>query len=823
MEMLLVLLAVVVLVMPVVSLVIAVRARQQVGELRREVERLRQGETKPLVVPKPVSAPPPRPVETCEAPKPNALPPPIPPSMPAKVKPVVAEPKGLTMEQFMGGKLFAWIGGLALFLGIVFFVKLSLERGWISPGLRVAIGLATGAALVIAGVLTQRKERYAVLAQTLCATGIVALYGVSFAAHALYQLPPFDHVMVTFGFMAVVTAVAFVLAVRMQAKVVAVLGLLGGFLTPVLCSTGRDQALALFGYIALLDLGVLAIVRRMRWQALAALAAAGTVLMQGGWMLRFFQSSGYAVGSATWVPVGLLLGFLALFTAALAWKRKEDEASPLGAILLAGGAMLSALVFLSYDSISSRPGVLYTLVFAIQALVMAVVWLRPQARAAQGIAASLGFLHLWIWTQEHLTTELLGWALGLYLMFGAMQTAFAVLWMRRGDDDARPIMCWAPLVSVVLMLLPVASLPEVSVMLWPALLVANLLVIGVAMASGSLMPVLAALVLTMITISAWVFGRLPANAAESLTPFLVVLGGFSVVFGLAASVLAKRHAQAPLAQGMPVSAAVMPFLLLIAAMMHLHVGDPTPVFGLGMALVVFLLALTRWTGLTVLVPTALGCSLALQWAWHSGNFAPVHARTALAWHAGFTAVFMIFPHLFGKGWQTRVSPWLASAASGLGIFAVVCWTVEVLWRELPDGFLPTLFSLPPLVGLAWVMRYHAADNPARRVQAGGFLFVALFFITLFFAWQFEKQWITLGWALEGAVLLGIGFRWHLRVMRQAGLAVVAMALTRLFFWDLERSDSLHRIGAFIGVAIVALGVSWLYQRFLSDDEPPACS
>jgi uncharacterized membrane protein len=83
-------------------------------------------------------------------------------------------------EQFMGAKLFAWIGGLALFLGIAFFVKYSFEHNLIPPELRIAIGFVVGAGLVVGGLLLKRKEN-AVTAQTLCATGILVLYAVTFA------------------------------------------------------------------------------------------------------------------------------------------------------------------------------------------------------------------------------------------------------------------------------------------------------------------------------------------------------------------------------------------------------------------------------------------------------------------------------------------------------------------------------------------------------------------------------------------------------------------------------------------------------------------
>jgi len=67
----------------------------------------------------------------------------------------------------MGVKLFAWIGGLALFLGLAFFVKYSFDNNLISPEIRVAIGYVIGVALLVGGlVLAGRK--YSVLGQTLC-------------------------------------------------------------------------------------------------------------------------------------------------------------------------------------------------------------------------------------------------------------------------------------------------------------------------------------------------------------------------------------------------------------------------------------------------------------------------------------------------------------------------------------------------------------------------------------------------------------------------------------------------------------------------------
>src|SRR6185312_14943867 len=159
----------------------------------------------------------------------------------------------INWEQFMGVKMFAWIGGLALFLGVAFFVKYSFDNNLVPAELRVAIGFAVGLGLLIGGVVISRKN-YFVLSQTLCATGVVILYAGTFACRSVYHFAFFGP-LPTFLLMVLITAAAFLLAVRLNALVVAILGMLGGFLTPILLSTGVDNPGGLFGYIAILDVG----------------------------------------------------------------------------------------------------------------------------------------------------------------------------------------------------------------------------------------------------------------------------------------------------------------------------------------------------------------------------------------------------------------------------------------------------------------------------------------------------------------------------------------------------------------------------------------
>jgi uncharacterized membrane protein len=83
----------------------------------------------------------------------------------------------------------------------------------------------------VGGVVLHRRKQYTVGAQTLCATGVVILYAVTFACRSIYHFEFFG-VVPTFLLMVLITIAAFFVAVRLNALVVAILGMLGGFLTP---------------------------------------------------------------------------------------------------------------------------------------------------------------------------------------------------------------------------------------------------------------------------------------------------------------------------------------------------------------------------------------------------------------------------------------------------------------------------------------------------------------------------------------------------------------------------------------------------------------
>src|SRR4029453_1342897 len=355
---------------------------------------------------RPASVPPPLPEEVmaapASAPQPPSPPKPVPADLPAPKPSLPA----INWEQFMGAKLFAWIGGLALFLGVAFFVKYSFEHNLISPELRVAIGFAVGLALVVGGLALKRKENM-VTAQTLCATGILIFYAVTFACRSFFHFAFFGSVP-TFLLMMLITAVAFLLAVRLDAIMVAILGMAGGFLTPILLSTRQDNPFGLFGYIALLDIGLLMVARRKQWSGLPILGAVGTVLMQIAWVTQFFLREQYFLGNKVLAPMAIFLGFEVLFcTASGTTKRglKSERAFSAAAIGISGAAILGGFYFLSFQTLGNRPALLLSYIFLADVGLLAVAIAKEKLAALSTVTGLAVFTFLAIWTAWYLTTR----------------------------------------------------------------------------------------------------------------------------------------------------------------------------------------------------------------------------------------------------------------------------------------------------------------------------------------------------------------------------------------------------------------------------------
>lgn len=296
--------------------------------------------------------------------------------------PVPTPESDFNLEQFLGAKLMAWVGGIILFLGVAFALKYSFENHLISDQLRMCIGAVMGIGLVIGGAWPKSK-RYMVLSQTLCATGIVILYSVLFASRALYHLIPEGP---TFVLMVIVTAAAFSIAVALNGQYVAILGLLGGFLTPVLLHTHQDHTLALFAYIFLLNTGLALVVLRKNWAHLQILATLGTIATEIAWSRQFYHQD------KIWALFAILTVFQVGYTILFHKQhfKNKDVEWHFGALYLHGFSALvffSVLLFISDPTLSLLPQILGFLLIA--ASLFYASWLRPTCQNAHALGGLL--------------------------------------------------------------------------------------------------------------------------------------------------------------------------------------------------------------------------------------------------------------------------------------------------------------------------------------------------------------------------------------------------------------------------------------------------
>jgi len=288
-------------------------ADDQVSRLSEEIDRLsaRVAELERLLrehvgAPRPEELRAPPPPAAPEARPQPAPPPPIapPPAQPAPS----ARPAESRLEAEFGGNWLNKIGAIALVLGMAFFLKYAIENRWIDETGRIIIGLAIGLACVYGGEYFQ-KRNLPLYAQGISGAGVAILYFTIYAAFAFYQLVPQAP---AFAFMFVVTITAIAISVRHDAIAIAILGIIGAFLTPVLLQNsgidGGDSGIQLFTYIAVLDLGILGITRYKGWRSLNILSLIGTALIFQGWAWENYSPD----------KLGVTMLFLTIFFAIFA-------------------------------------------------------------------------------------------------------------------------------------------------------------------------------------------------------------------------------------------------------------------------------------------------------------------------------------------------------------------------------------------------------------------------------------------------------------------------------------------------------------------------
>jgi uncharacterized membrane protein len=349
------------------------RLEQEVAALRAEVKRLSQPdgaaepEASPVAAPAPLAAPipaaapaaiavptlpvvlPPATRKEIEAEVPDTAPIPLaelptpatarqaadapPPPRPTVARPAPAPQPSLEerMPPFLrklvfGGNTIVKVGVLILFLGLAFLLRYAAERVTVPVELRYAGVALLGAVLLGLGWrLRARQDGYGLILQ---GAGIGVFYLTTLAALKISQLLPPE---LAFGFLFAVTLLSALLAVVQNAPWLAYVAAAEGFAAPVLVSTGSGNHIALFSYLAILDVGIFLMAWFRAWRPLNLIGAVGTFTLAGAWAHKHYTDALYPSTQA------FLLFFFVLFTLvgvlfarrALALASEPDARHPL--------------------------------------------------------------------------------------------------------------------------------------------------------------------------------------------------------------------------------------------------------------------------------------------------------------------------------------------------------------------------------------------------------------------------------------------------------------------------------------------------------------
>ncbi len=285
-------------------------------------------------------------------------------------KPSGAE-RDRSLEVKLGQKWVLALGILAIIFAVGYFLKYSFDQGWIGPAGRVTLAYLFGLGLMFGGDRFRHRGLIGFgLAQV--AGGSVVLYFSCFAAFQLYDL--FSQTL-AFALMVLVTILTATLAVVYDSRWMAVLGLVGGFLTPIMLSTGHDNMIALLSYMLMLNLALLAVALYKQWQIIITLGFVATYILFGGWYAAHYNAGKF------WPALLFLNAFYLVYTlmpfAALLKGRTGAGQAP-GMIVIVLNAFLAfGYSYAMIDQLYTLPSV------AIIAVLYAAVYLGLSTLAAR--------------------------------------------------------------------------------------------------------------------------------------------------------------------------------------------------------------------------------------------------------------------------------------------------------------------------------------------------------------------------------------------------------------------------------------------------------
>ena len=247
---------------------------------------------------------------------------------------------------FTTGNVVVKVGVAVLFFGIAFLVKYAAERDIVPIELRLAgIALAAVGMLIFGWRLRLKKPGYALVIQ---GGALGVLYITIFASLRLYDLLPATLAFTILFIFAVLTAV---LAVLQNSRSLAILGLSGGFLAPILTSTGSGNYVALFSYYLVLNLGIFGIAWFRSWRLLNLLGFLFTFSVATAWGVKNYLPEDFSTTEPFLIAFFLLyvaISILFAFRQPIKLKGYVDSTLVFGVPLVGFGLQAGMVYHIEY-------------------------------------------------------------------------------------------------------------------------------------------------------------------------------------------------------------------------------------------------------------------------------------------------------------------------------------------------------------------------------------------------------------------------------------------------------------------------------------------
>jgi uncharacterized membrane protein len=762
----------------------------------------------------------------------------------------------------LGANWLTKLGIAAIALGAAFFLMYAFQNRWIGPVLQVAMGLIASAILVGLGQFFLAKPGYRAYAQMLASGGIVILFLSIYAAYNVYHLIGFE---VAFAVLALAAVSASALAMSNDTQAVALVCILGAFLTPVLIrqdGIGARDLLNLYVYLAGLNLWAAVLVRYRPWHSLTALSFAATWLLFFGagplhgpdylmfetFAVLFLVFACYGgittartqadlTAATAQAGIGIVLVGCLLFIIASALILADVFAVGLPALTMIGimlALLLAGLAF-AFPGVSRQQSATRSLFQYLSAAALGLLMITTVAEApptplgqvpaafAFALLTYLIFLAVAIYMSGRreqegpavflvaanavahvvVTFHVLGpvhvWGINaapLWLPIAGLITLCA-LWVAPGQEgEGRYLRAALTIAAQSLCLFALFGALEFVhigasgvVHRWPAAR-------GVALFGGEFLLVSATCIAARRLISWPGFRGDLLTAFGNAAIFFAILAaaaglqahqGFVLLCGCAIAMAAYHAAVGGSVLRRPDEDALHRFVYLGLALMFVTIAIPLQLKARHSTTFAWAVesAVLVWTGLAV-------ADRRVRWG-------GVGLLTITAAKALFMDIFTT-PHAFPPLLNIRMF-------SGASVIAAAYVSAWLLWqrRETLSAEERPVSPALVLVANAFTLIFLSLDVWDWAGETSAIAERA----------STQQMALSILWALYGLGAMSVGIWQRARAVRLFAVALLYLAIFKVFLFDLRFLTGPYRIVSFMGLGVMLLLVGWLYARFES--------